>query len=591
MSKKSKLTLATAVFGAALFAASCGGGGGGGEATASAPPSPSSPPSPPSPTEQGRVLALLDVGTASAGTLNPVTICQLKSDNKAYCGNDLNPNANVDLQYVHEFPNGNVVLKGSDNKLYFFDGSQVKKLTTYRTLGGTSDINAPAGIDILSGATYYATPNFVIMYGGGALVAVSKDGKVIKEDSGVTIDENKLSCEAVTSGSKDYKLKPDGSSSSTTIPTSLVPVPVDGKYLVKVQDGSNYKIYLSDSKCSASGVLVDTLSDDIHDAKMVKVGDDFYIAVRYTDSGGKVVKVKYYRVSGNTPTPLKTNITLALDSKYYYALDGRGYLYAITAADKVEVFGTNGSSIGTVDVSGVGGLLAFADRVLAKKTTNPTKAYEITTTGSEVNVVDKGGGTLYDALDRCTAGANTKDSDGAGTNFIRCVYESGGSTTLYSLTYDSGTYKVASSDPVTGTFNKARWASNKVLVSVGSTVYLCNTTTTPSISCSSTDLSTLDLTNISRYLKVNGLDVFYTSSGALKVGNIFDPPSALPFTVSSPSGGNASLDLNKFAFRFRPAGAPCATQIVYFSSRTASPKTYTIAQPSNGCVARILKVY
>jgi len=36
MSRKSKLILATAVFGAALFGASCGGGGGGG--TASAPP-------------------------------------------------------------------------------------------------------------------------------------------------------------------------------------------------------------------------------------------------------------------------------------------------------------------------------------------------------------------------------------------------------------------------------------------------------------------------------------------------------------------------------------------------------------------------
>jgi len=101
MSRKSKLILATAVFGAALFGASCGGGGGGGTATTTGSGSGSGGGGgggeTPSPTEEGQVLALLDVGTASAGTLKPVTICQLKSDNKAYCGNDLNPSANVDL--------------------------------------------------------------------------------------------------------------------------------------------------------------------------------------------------------------------------------------------------------------------------------------------------------------------------------------------------------------------------------------------------------------------------------------------------------------------------------------------------------------
>jgi hypothetical protein len=182
------------------------------------------------------------------------------------------------------------------------------------------------------------------------------------------------------------------------------------------------------------------------------------------------------------------------------------------------------------------------------------------------------------------------------------VFDDGATEVLYSIAYNSGNYQSASYTLQSGSHSAISkddvlFGAGKVLVlGPSNTIYLCNTTTTPTISCSATDFPDL-IKEIKNYLKVNGLDVFYTnSSGALKVGNAFDPPSALPITVApppapQPSGGNASLDLNKFAFSFRPAGAPCATQIIYFSSRTASPKTYTIAQPSNGCVARILKVF
>jgi len=600
MSKKGKLILATAVFGTALFAASCGGGGGGGTTagTGTGGGGGGGGGGTPSPTEQGRVLALLNMGSASAGAVNKVAICRLMSNNKAECGSDLNPNADVTLEYVHEFSNGNVVLKDSDNKLYFFDGSQVKKLTTYRTLGGISDINDPAGIAIPSSATYYVTPNFVVMHGsGGKLVAVSKDGKVIKEDSSVTINGTKLSChEVVTKGGTDYKLKVDGTSYSTTItiPDDIL-TSAGGKYLVKVQEGPKYKIYLSDSKCSASGVLVDTLSNDINDAKMVKVGDDFYIAVR-AGTGG--TNLYYYRVSGNTSTPLNTSITLHSADKYYYALDGRGVLYAITAADTVSAYKpTNGASITpAATVSGVAGLLAFADRVLAKVTTSSgdNKAYEITATDSGVNAVDKGGGSLYTALNRCTD-ANTQRVDGEGTNFIRCLYDGGATEVLYSLAYNSGNYQSASYDlpgASSSSIAKALFGVGKVLVRPGgsSTIYLCNTTTTPSISCSVTDLPDITI-SINNYLKVNGNDVFYRigSSGlyTLKVGNIFDPPSALPFTASSASGGNASFDLNRFAFSSGPDF--CRNQIIYFPSRNASARRYDL--PSGTCVARILKVY
>ena len=587
MSKKGKLILATAVFGTALFAASCGGGGGGGTTagTGTGGGGGGGGGGTPSPTEQGRVLALLNVGTASAGTLNPVTICQLKSDNKAYCGNDLNPNANVDLQYVHEFPNGNVVLKDSYGKLYFFDGSQVKKLTTYRRLGGTSDINEPAGIAIPSGATYYATPNFVIMYdsSGKKLVAVSKDGKVIKEDSGVT--SVKASCEVATKGT-DYKLNPDGSSSSTTIPTLLTSA--GGKYLV--QDASN-NIYLSDSKCSASGVLVATLSSAANDAKMVKVGNDFYIAVRTNASSENL---KYYKVSGTTITDFTSTSTITLASsanEYYYALDGNGRLYVITndSSRPLKVYNTDGTLAYGTNVS-VNGLLGLADRALAKDSSS-SEVYEITVTGHKNT-----GSTLFPVVDKCTD-SGTKSIKGAGTNFVRCAHNNG----LYILTFNSGDGTYSRAFDTSFTISDVKWATNKVLVKPSSgPIKLCNTNVGAiSISCSDTDLPTLDLstldptgTSSDKYLKVNGNDVFYTSGSVLKVGNIFDPPSVLPITLSSPSrpsGGNASFDLNRFAFSFGPDF--CRNQIIYFSSRTASPKTYTIAQPSNACVARILKVY
>lgn len=582
MSKKGKLILATAVFGAALFAASCGGGDNGGT-TAGGGSGGSGGGGGTEPTVEGRVLALLDVGNVSAGLSKPVTICQLKSDDKAYCGSDLNPTADVELEYLYEFGNGNVVLKGASNVLYFFNGSQVIRPTSSRPLGASSttpETPEPTGITIPTGATVHATPNFVILVdNSGAtreLRVITSSGKVIK-DSGSSDFIVNASCEAVTQGTNTFKLNTDGTSSPTTIPTTLAEA--GGKFLVK--DGDD--IYLTSDGCSASGVKVATISD-VDDAKMVAVVEGtstvYYIAVRSNDTN-----LRYYKVSGTTPTPLNTSISLyATDTdKYYYALDGRGRLYAITDANQVSVFNADGTSAGRTSVTGVAGLLGLADRVLAKAGTN---VHEITITSSGVNAVNKGT-VLYEVVDRCTH-TSTIAIDGASTNFIRCAHNS----RLYSLTFDSGSGLYSKASHSITSISGVEWATNKALVKAGTTIHLCNTTTAPSISCNTTDLPDTDPTNINLYLKFNGNDVFYRSGSTLKVGDIFGPPSALPITVSSPSspsGGNASFDLNRFAFSFGPAS--CRNQIAYFSSRTASPKTYTIVQPSNACVGRILKVY
>jgi hypothetical protein len=466
------------------------------------------------------------------------------------------------------------VLK-ADSTLYFFDGTKVEKLTKYRTLGATSDTDAPTGITIPSSPTYYATSKFVMALGSGELVVVTREGKVIK-DSGVTAVDT--SCEAVTKSGITYKLNTDGTSSNVTatIPDEVL-VEAGDRFLVK----KGGKIYLSSSECSITGAVevVDIGSSD-YDAKMVKVGNNFYIAVRDDTN-------LYYRKVSGSAVPVSLTISLDTADTYYYALDGRGRLYAITADDTVEVYNVDGTPAGTATVTGVAGLLGLADRVLAK---DGSKAYEITTTGSEASKVDKGT-SLYEPVDKCTDN-NTQAIDGAGTNFIRCAHNDG----LYSLTYDSGSglYSKASYSVTISSASDVKWATDKVLVKSGSSIKLCSTTTTPSISCSDTDLLDLDPTNINdgKYLKFNGNNVFYkNSSGTLKVGNVFDPTVPLPITVSLPSGGNASFDLTKFAFSFRPGGAACNTQIAYFSSRTASPEYYTIAQPSGACVERILKVF
>jgi hypothetical protein len=279
---------------------------------------------------------------------------------------------------------------------------------------------------------------------------------------------------------------------------------------------------------------------------MVKVIDSnnnphFFIAIRTSANSNR--DVKYYRVSGDSATDLTSSGAISLYATglnpYYYALDGRGRLYAITAANTVSVFNIDGTSAGTATVTGVAGFLGLADRALAKTGTN---VYQITTTGSAATAVDKGT-ALYTVVNNCTH-TDTRSVDGAGTNFVRCVYVGGGNTYLYSLTYDSniGLYGSANHNFGGVTFNNVLWAPNKALVSVGigPTIYLCNTTTTPSISCSATDLLDLNPTDIGKYLKFNGNNVFYLSGTSPKVGDIFGTQTTLPIAVSSPSGGNAS---------------------------------------------------
>ena len=590
MSKKRKLILAAAVFGAALFGASCGGGGEAAAGTGNGSTGNGSNgggTQPPPASVEGKVLALLEVNASKR-----VSICELKNNTKAECGNDISSGANATLSYIHEFSNGNVLLRDLNNKLYFFDGNQVKKLTTYRQVGSADETTTSAGIDALtgSGVKWHATPNFVIMHEGNNLVAVSKEGKVIKDSNVTSVT---AACEAVRKGTKDYKLKTDGSSSITTIPT-FMDASANGKYVVKVQDVANYKVYLSDSECSASGVNVVTLSTNPDDAKMVLGGDgNYYIAVRNGTT------LNYYKVSGNTASDLSSGSIPSLrsnDPEYSYALDGEGRLYVIngSATNEVIVYRTNGTRIDSATVYGAnssGYLLGFKNRVLAR---NGSRVYDIYYNGTAV--VNATITSISQApIEACTGGTSTIDIDGEGTDFIRCAYNSGSDGFLYSLKHSGGSYATAFA-VFTSAINSVDFVAGKALVSVGNpaTIHLC--TTADTVSCVNTNAPDFDRTllrdgNNNKYLKSDGTNkVLYTSGGAVKAGDIFGPPTDVQYLLTTNiSGGSASFDLTKFAYI--PGSGSCLTSIAYLSSPTGFPKAYTIEQPSGACVKGILKVF
>jgi hypothetical protein len=615
MSRKSKLILATALFGAALFGASCGGGdsggttagtgtggggGGGGGGT---------PPSPPPATVEGRVLAMLNVGGASAGPLNPVAICELRSDGKAHCGSDLNPSENVDLNYLHEFDNGNVVLSGTGDVLYFFNAQNntLTKLTTFREVGGTTDQTVATGITIPTGANdYILRSDFVIIRNAANdIVVVTNQGRVIR-DSNTTVPER--ACPIVNKAGNNFRLSTDGTSTSVTnVP--ILRAQAGGMFLV--QEGNS--LYLTSDRCTTSGAVLIDIIPGFNAAKMRQVGGEFRIAVRH---GGN--NLNYYRVSGTTvtrlrgPAPSLSGPAIALPTsanELFYDIDGNGYLYAITAANQVTVHDANGSQLGApVNLptsANAAGLLAFADRVLVRDIGN-NQVHSIDETRTMIANV----GIDFNAVGGC-AGANTIATNGVGTNFIRCVFDGPAGLILYSITWNGAVYGSDSSqihNVATGvTANQIRFGVDRVLVTnpLTNNIRLCITTNTtpPSISCSTTNLPSVnpaDLTdpiNTNRFLKSHGNNVFYARdrAGALvnppRVGNIFGPPSALSMPVNNPSGGNASFDLTKFAFSFQPPTAPagCNTHIAYLSSPTATPKLYAL--PSGSCVTRILKTF
>jgi hypothetical protein len=459
----------------------------------------------------------------------------------------------------------------------------------------------------------------------GDLVAISNTGNVIMDDNVLirTDDKNNthVACERVTKGPNFYSLDPSG----TATPAGPIPdrlARAGGRFLIRL--GST--IYLNTDRCAVGGILVDNVNN-IQDAQMVRLGDDFFIAVRYTVGGND--QVNYYRVSTITNqvthlrSPTAVGPVLIRNGRFFYALAGNGFLFVVPQAnnDQVGVYDANGNQVGGANVPivpgvGVDGLLPFTDRVLAKL--NDNTVHQVDSAGLVDNPAIPTG-VAFDVLDRCTDG-NTRDIDGRGTPFIRCVWDNGnaGEERLSVIAHNGANSYAGSATqinptspgvaPITITRDNVRFGANAVLTSTHSAdIYICTITpnlpTSITLSCSATDLPNPvgvniplgDTTRIYPFtglLKFNGDNVLYLNGTSVRLRNLFSTTaSSLPIAVAGASGGNATFDLTKFAYSFTPAAiVPCATQIAYLSSPTASAKLYTLST-ANTCVTRILKTF
>jgi hypothetical protein len=417
----------------------------------------------------------------------------------------------------------------------------------------------------------------------------------------------------------------------TATPTGPIPerrAQAGGRFLITL--GST--IYLHTDRCTVGGILVDNVAN-IQDAQMVRSGDDFYIAVRF-DAGGGNHRVNYYRVSTitNQVIPLRAgagSVDIRDNSRFHYALAGNGFLFVVEDAnpDRVSVYDTNGNHVlggGVALVAGqnVDGLLPFTDRVLARVADGTVHQVDSTRAAAAPT------GVAFDVLQRCTHHTNTRDIEGRGTSFIRCVFDdnAGGGERLSVIAHNGANSYAGSSTQINSTSlagpnitrDNVRFGPNAVLVvarvnappAALGPISLCTITpnlpTSITLSCSTTDIPNPvgngnmpigDPTRIyplSALLKFHGNNVFYLSGTSIRLRNLFSTTaSSLPVAVFGASGGNASFDLTRFAYSFTPnttPPSPCATGIAYLSSPTASPQLYTLAQPGT-CVTRILKTF
>jgi hypothetical protein len=492
-----------------------------------------------------------------------------------------------------------------------------------------------------------------MIYNGNDLVAISNTGNVIRDDTVASINP---ACETVVRGPFTFTLNADGTTTSTTAPSPTVAAQTGEKFLVRVGNDvylSDSRCRLVNSVLIMSAVnnFNDAKMVEFGGSYYIAIRYGAPApAGRHLDYY-RVTGTTRTLLYSNTNNPLETadrNLyDITGDGYLYFNVRGNaaagdnvcGNVATGNHRDNICVITPAGTPLLQNNITGnnnagdtANGILAFNDRVLAVATPNAGTAtvYDISITGGgAINVAANPTGADLTALQRCT-GANNRDVNGRSTAFVRCVWDDNTTANGEQLSvfvhngngnYSSRAVRINNNSAATATsraigVNNIRHGANSVLVVTRNNngfripIYLCTITTAPfGVSCSQTDLPNpvgddvisnisfpiRDTTRVypgTALLKFHGNNVFYLSGTSPRVGNMFGTPQSLTTGVGAATGGNATFDLTKFAFSFRPVDAPpgCNTQVAFFSSTTAAPKFYTLSTP-NTCVARILKVF
>jgi hypothetical protein len=453
---KRKAALASAIFGMVVLA-SCGGGGSGESSSSNSspstqqPPSASQPPSTPSGpvVTDAKVLALTLSGPSSK-TIQ-VNICDLKSDGTISCGDNISPRV---VDYVYEFSNGNVILIGSDNKAYYFDPTTgtVNKLIGGKDLEGNtvSDLdfttyNNMVKIDI--------NPNFIIFSSSNkGYAVVAKTGKYVVSTSsggGFYIGDNFI---VVTDdvNNRTYRIDINGNVSEikdggASIKFKRILTRVGDNILVEAFN-PDYAIYLLKDDGTLMRISsTESLYTPYVVAQMIKVGNDFYIAI--SDS----YRLYYYKNNVNLlNNPVKGNIGMT-----DYAFDGSGNLYysyysngfCYVKAIKTDSTSSSNSisiSIPASSAAICGGLIGIPTGVIAVDVANKKLLFLSISGNNNIISQNSTDSDLFDAVRTCI-GAKYQDNGrkfqfiGENTNQIMCTDTR---TADFSwITYDGSTYK------------------------------------------------------------------------------------------------------------------------------------------------------
>jgi hypothetical protein len=429
MSKKSKLILATAVFGAALFGASCGGGGG----TASTPPPP--PPPPPPASDVAKVLVLAAKGISSPGASVGLFEGTVKSDGTVSWSSDKLPGENL-LDYYHEFSNKSVLLYDvNDDSVYLYTAGTLNPVTTGVDVTGSTITPITITTGLAFDSDYHIfLPNFLVMDDGADVdYIITSNGKIVQTvDTG---DEHLLYAGrdylVVGNGATNehvYIIKKDG---SVTVldwddgTTAIDPINGGGVRLLDRVQGTDI-ILLGHTSGSANAVYViledgtpvritnstnastgDNPVANISSGKIMRdANGNIFVAINYATSTTDNL-IEYFKIIPpgpssvvfTPPTPITLDTTGSNPPRSGgYALDGNGRLYVITYAsgtfnittrfiDASNSLVTGGTYALTFSGTPTPVMLAFANGVLVSNDpVSPNTFYHVLGTSAPTNV-------------------------------------------------------------------------------------------------------------------------------------------------------------------------------------------------------------